>query len=241
MTQILGPLFGSLGPVFSRNSGTEELTATKPLFEEQFSSKARRNCVREVRLQLESSLIAGVISDLSRPDQPIIACNNAFERLTGYDASEIIGRNCRFLSRGTLNNEQSRRFRKAISRNTSCVIEVMNYRKDGTQFLNGVTLSPIFGRDGEPVAMLGSQIDLTNYDPQCHLHKYHRARSKLAELTKRKREVIIAMAKGMLIKEISFKLGICERTVKLHRAEAIKALGLRNPIEAVRLAIEAGY
>ena len=38
-----------------------------------------------------------LIADASRPDIPIIYCNPAFEKLTGYSGEEVIGRNCRFL------------------------------------------------------------------------------------------------------------------------------------------------
>lgn len=37
-----------------------------------------------------------VLSDPELPDMPVVVANQAFERLTGYDHAEIIGRNCRF-------------------------------------------------------------------------------------------------------------------------------------------------
>ena len=43
------------------------------------------------------SPIAAVVSDPRLADNPIVACNAAFEELTGYSTHEIIGRNCRFL------------------------------------------------------------------------------------------------------------------------------------------------
>lgn len=38
-----------------------------------------------------------VIADATQPDYPIIYCNPAFERMTGYSKEEILGHNCRFL------------------------------------------------------------------------------------------------------------------------------------------------
>ena len=40
-----------------------------------------------------------VITDNREPDNPILYCNAAFEKLTGYKKKEIIGKNCRFLQR----------------------------------------------------------------------------------------------------------------------------------------------
>ncbi|MTI88512.1 MAG: PAS domain-containing protein [Balneolaceae bacterium] len=38
-----------------------------------------------------------VISNLDKKDNPIVYCNKAFCRMTGYPPSETLGRNCRFL------------------------------------------------------------------------------------------------------------------------------------------------
>jgi PAS domain-containing protein len=38
-----------------------------------------------------------VITDPSKPDNPIVFVNPAFTELTGYSSTEAIGRNCRFL------------------------------------------------------------------------------------------------------------------------------------------------
>jgi PAS domain S-box-containing protein len=40
--------------------------------------------------------VAVVITDPRQSDNPIVDCNAAFEALTGYARSEIVGRNCRF-------------------------------------------------------------------------------------------------------------------------------------------------
>lgn len=206
-----------------------------------FAGAARRDCVRKVRAQMEHSPISGVIADLSKPDHPVIACNSAFEQMTGYSRDEVLQRNCRFMNRGNLPAGVSRSFERAIAEGKPFSIEVENYRKDGKPFLNGISLSPIFGRNGDLVAMLGSLVDLTDYDPLCHLQAYHLARAKLTRLSERQFEVLCMMAEGKLIKEIAFALDIADRTVKLHRAGMVKALGTKNSVEAIRVAIEAGY
>src|SRR5918995_455238 len=52
---------------------------------------------------LERAVIAStnsiVITDPNQPDDPIVYVNPAFERMTGYAAEEVLGRNCRFLQR----------------------------------------------------------------------------------------------------------------------------------------------
>ena len=46
---------------------------------------------------IASSTNGIIITDAGQPDNPIVYVNPAFERLTGYSAEELIGRNCRFL------------------------------------------------------------------------------------------------------------------------------------------------
>lgn len=50
-----------------------------------------------LRLALVDGEVAACISDPTQPDDPLIWVNAAFERLTGHPASEVLGRNCRFL------------------------------------------------------------------------------------------------------------------------------------------------
>ncbi len=38
-----------------------------------------------------------IITDPQPADNPIVFANRAFQALCGYDASELLGRNCRFL------------------------------------------------------------------------------------------------------------------------------------------------
>ena len=47
---------------------------------------------------IEPSPIATVITNPRLADNPIVAVNAAFERLTGFSPAEAIGRNCRFLA-----------------------------------------------------------------------------------------------------------------------------------------------
>jgi len=102
------------------------------------------------------------LCDPHQSDVPIVFANKAFRQLTGYDDHEIVGRNCRFLQgprsdRGTLD-----RIRKAIAEEDVLVVEVMNYRKDGTAFWNALHLGPIYDADGKLVYILGSQWDVSD-------------------------------------------------------------------------------
>ncbi|TNE34752.1 MAG: PAS domain-containing protein [Alphaproteobacteria bacterium] len=191
--------------------------------------------------QLIESQVAGVLADATQSDVPIIECNQAFIDLTGYSKPEIIGRNCRFLSRGHAGPAVRAKFRDAIAQGRPAIIEVLNFRKDGSSFLNGVTVAPISDRDGKIVAYLGSQVELGATMPTADHTFEHRESNPMGKLSSRQHEAVIYMASGMPIKQIACELRLSERTVKLHRTRAMRALGVDNRIDAVRIALETGF
>lgn len=186
---------------------------------------------------IEGSPISAVVTNPRLPDNPIIACNEAFETLTGYSKAEAIGRNCRFLSRLSSNPELAGRIREGVAHRRPIVAEITNFKKTGAEFRNALLIVPIFGESGELTFFLGSQTELHAELPQVETD----AAVALARLSERQREVLRAMIAGMRNKEIAARLSITERTVKLHRAAAIRALGVRTTVDAIRVALLGGW
>jgi PAS domain S-box-containing protein len=106
--------------------------------------------------------MAVCLTDPSHPDQPIIFCNEAFERLTGYPAHEVVGRNCRFLQGARTDQRQVAVMREAIRTEEVVILELLNYRKDGSTFWNALHLGPIYDENGKLKYFFGSQWDVTD-------------------------------------------------------------------------------
>ena len=87
-----------------------------------------------------------VICDARAADWPVIYLNAAMERLTGYEASFIRGRNLRFLQGDDHEQEGLDKIRSALRSGAACQTTLRNYRRDGTMFWNEVTIQPL--RDG---------------------------------------------------------------------------------------------
>jgi PAS domain S-box-containing protein len=66
------------------------------------------------------------------------------------------------------------------------------------------------------------------------------ARTHVAEMTARERDVLLGMVVGETNKVIARRLGISPRTVEMHRARVMERLGARTLSEAVLLAASAG-
>jgi len=133
---------------------------------------------RELELKnraIEAAPVGIALADASRPDDPVVYVNEAFEALTGYDAAEVVGRNCRFLQGEDTSEEAVARLRRGIEKEEPVTVELRNYRKDGTAFWNRVTVAPIYGDDGAVTHYVGFQEDITGRkEPARQLKVLHR-------------------------------------------------------------------
>jgi len=102
-----------------------------------------------------------VISDARQPDTPIIYCNPAFEKITGYSREEIIGKNCRFLQGSDTDTQTLEQIRKSLKEGTECQVVLKNYRKDGTAFWHELKISPIRDASGCLTHFISIQTDIT--------------------------------------------------------------------------------
>ena len=193
-----------------------------------------------VASSIDASPIAMVVTNPRQPDNPIEHANDAFCALTGYSKDEIIGRNCRFLAGDATERSVRADIRSAVAEKRPVLVEMTNYRRDGSAFRNGVMIAPLFDANGKLEWFLGSQVDLGEADDTSLAARRARADSLIAELPERQRQVLEAMAKGTLNKQIAFDLGIAEKTVKMHRALLLERLGVQTTAEAIRIAVEAG-
>lgn len=110
---------------------------------------------------IEMTRMPMVLSDPNLPDNPIVFCNRAFQDLTGYDSAEVIGRNCRFLQGANTDRATVAALREAIAAEQAVSVELLNYRRDGSPFWNGVYIAPVHDMDGKLLYFFASQLDVT--------------------------------------------------------------------------------
>lgn len=110
---------------------------------------------------VETTRMPMVVTDPNQPDNPIIFCNPAFAKMTGYKPEEIVGRNCRFLQGPESDQAVIAQVREAIARKEQVSVELLNYRKNGSTFWNALFVSPVFGPDGQLLYFFASQLDIS--------------------------------------------------------------------------------
>ncbi len=102
-----------------------------------------------------------VLADAQREDHPIVWVNAAFLALTGYDWEDIAGRNCRMLQGPLTDSDTVARIGEALAKGAPFEAELVNYRKDGSWFWNGLTLSPVRDANGTVTHYYSAQADMT--------------------------------------------------------------------------------
>ena len=124
-----------------------------------------------------------IITDALRPDNPIVYANPAFLELTGYTEAEVMGRNCRFLQGNDTDQEEISLIREGVRRQLPVRVTLRNYRRDGSTFLNDLTVSPVHDANGSVTHFIGVQNDIT-----AKVESEEKLRQSQEQLEKRVRE-----------------------------------------------------
>ncbi|HEU5436611.1 MAG TPA: PAS domain-containing protein [Telluria sp.] len=111
---------------------------------------------------VEMTRMPMVVTDPRQPDNPIVFINGAFLDLSGYTADEVLGRNCRFLQGPDTDAGTVTELRDALAAHKAVAVDILNYKKDGTRFWNGLFIGPVFDKQGELLYFFASQLDITS-------------------------------------------------------------------------------
>ena len=126
------------------------------------STERRRARELDYRTRAMDEAPVGItMSDPAQPDNPLIYVNDRFVEMTGYDREETLGRNCRFLQGSETTDESTDALRTAIAAGEPVTTTLRNYRRDGEEFWNRVSLTPLEDDDGEIGRWVGFQEDVT--------------------------------------------------------------------------------
>lgn len=131
-----------------------------------------------------TSRIAMLITDPSQDDNPIIFVNDAFSKLTGYPPDEVLGRNCRFLQGPNTDPADVARIKTAIGAGQGIELDLLNYRKDGTPFWNGLFISPVQDAEGDLQHFFASLFDVS--EKRTAQIELERAKERLEEDVQRR-------------------------------------------------------
>jgi PAS domain S-box-containing protein len=103
----------------------------------------------------------GIVIARADGNQQNVYVNKAFSQITGYSEKEALRGSCQFLQRGDRDQAGLQRIRRAIEEGTATQADIRNYRKDGSLFINRMSIAPITGEDGQLTHFMGIIEDVT--------------------------------------------------------------------------------
>ncbi len=103
---------------------------------------------------------AGNVND---PDPIIIYANEAFEKMCGYTPDEVVGRSPKFLQGAKTDRDELDRLKSAMEKGESYEALLINYKKNGEEFWNQFSVSPVFGISGQTSHFIAIERDVTRW------------------------------------------------------------------------------
>lgn len=117
--------------------------------------------LQSVVVNTNEGVIITEATPLDEPGPKILYVNEAFSKITGYSAEEVIGKTPRILQGNKTNRVELDKVRQAMKQWQPITIEVINYRKDGTEFWSEFSLVPVTNKKGFYTHWIAVQRDVT--------------------------------------------------------------------------------
>jgi putative two-component system response regulator len=162
------------------------------------------------------------------PDNPIIFANEGFLSLTGYPANEVLGRNCRFLQGPETDQAAVADIRRCLHESKSWHGVLLDYRKDGTPFLNELRINPVFDEAGVLCNWVGLQSDVTEREQSKQLLE-ERVNKRTTDLALSQIEVLQRLARAAEYRDDETG----QHTQRVARTTALLARAMNLPADRV--------
>ncbi len=126
------------------------------------SSTERLRLLESVVVNANDAVLITAAEPIDLPGPRIVYCNAAFERSTGYTEAEMLGKTPRVLQAGKTNRESLDRLKRALVRWRPVEVELLNQRKDGTEFWVELSIVPVANEAGWFTHWVSVQRDITD-------------------------------------------------------------------------------
>ncbi|TLS30335.1 hypothetical protein PpBr36_02427 [Pyricularia pennisetigena] len=107
------------------------------------------------------------LTDPSRHDNPIVFASEEFHRTTQYGMNYVLGRNCRFLQGPKTNPFSVKRIKEKVLAGKEHYETFLNYRRDGSPFMNLLMVAPLYDSRGAVRYFIGAQVDVSGLAKDC--------------------------------------------------------------------------
>jgi PAS domain S-box-containing protein len=151
----------STAPLYHSDGNISGLVAVVADITQQKRQAEEIHLLQSVVVNTNDSIVITEAEPIDEPGPRIIYVNEAFCRMTGYHSQEVLGKTPRLLQGKKTNRSALDKIRMALSQWQSITVEVINYRKDGSEFWVELSILPIADKKGHYTHWIAVQRDIT--------------------------------------------------------------------------------
>ncbi|WP_295335074.1 PAS domain S-box protein [Flavobacterium sp.] len=129
--------------VLNKNGEPEAFEGTVQDITSQKEEEQRLKLLESVVTNTNDAIMITEAEPFNEPGPRILYVNDAFTKMTGYEAEEVIGKSPRILQGPKSDKEELARLGKALREWQPCEITTINYRKNGEPFWINFSVSPV--------------------------------------------------------------------------------------------------
>ena len=121
---------------------------------------------------IEAVDVGVTITDATQENHPLVYVNKALCTMTGFTPTELLGRDARILQNNNSNQTEHLLVQAAQANEESVQVLYKNTRKDGSEYMDEVSLSPVHNATGKLTHYIGINRDVTSkLKIQARLHQ----------------------------------------------------------------------
>ncbi|MEB3294745.1 MAG: PAS domain S-box protein [Synechococcales bacterium] len=154
-------LIFSAAPLLDTSGQISGIVAVIADITEQKQRAEQLRLLQSVVVNTNDAVIITEAEPIDEPGPRILYVNEAFTRITGYTPDEVLGKTPRFLQGSKTDQTKLQSIRTALTRWESITVELINYRKDGSEFWNEFNLVPVADAKGWYTHWIAVQRDTT--------------------------------------------------------------------------------
>lgn len=128
---------------------------------EQNQQAEQLRLLQSVVISTNDAVVITEATPIDLPGPRILYVNEAFTHITGYQPHEVLGKTPRMLQGPKTDSLELSKVRMALSQWETVTVEVINYRKDGSEFWNEFSLVPVADKNNRYTHWISIQRDIS--------------------------------------------------------------------------------